>query len=90
MKRINITSREGLACASTHACSVSSVVFDSATPWTVASQAPLFMGFSRQEYWSGLVENKLYIYIFLLTDPEAKHELFSLYIYNDLLCQALY
>ena len=25
-----------------------------ATPWTVACQAPLFMGFPRQEYWSGL------------------------------------
>ena len=25
-----------------------------ATPWTVAYQAPLTMGFSRQEYWSGL------------------------------------
>ena len=24
------------------------------TPWTVAHQAPLFMGFSSQEYWSGL------------------------------------
>ena len=24
------------------------------TPWTVAYQAPLYMGFSRQEYWSGL------------------------------------
>ena len=24
-----------------------------ATPWTVARQAPLSMGFSRQEYWSG-------------------------------------
>ena len=24
------------------------------TPWTVASQAPLSMEFSRQEYWSGL------------------------------------
>ena len=24
------------------------------TPWTVARQAPLFMGFSRQGYWSGL------------------------------------
>ena len=22
------------------------------TPWTVAHQAPLSMGFSRQEYWS--------------------------------------
>ena len=24
------------------------------TPWTVACQAPLSMGFSRQAYWSGL------------------------------------
>ena len=31
-----------------------SVVSDSATPWTVAHQAPPSMGFSRQEYWSGL------------------------------------
>ena len=25
-----------------------------ATPWTVARQAPLSMGFFRQEYWGGL------------------------------------
>ena len=25
-----------------------------ATPWTVAHQAPLFMEFSKQEYWNGL------------------------------------
>ena len=25
-----------------------------ATPWTVACRVPLSMGFSRQEYWSGL------------------------------------
>ena len=31
-----------------------SVVSDSATTWTVACQAPLSIGFSRQEYWSGL------------------------------------
>ena len=24
------------------------------TPWTVASEVPLPMGFSRQEYWNGL------------------------------------
>ena len=24
------------------------------TPWTVTHQAPLSMGFPRQEYWSGL------------------------------------
>ena len=34
------------------ACSVTSNSF--ATPWAVAHQAPLSMGFSRQEYWSGL------------------------------------
>ena len=32
-----------------------SVVSDSVvTPWIVARQAPLSMGFPRQEYWSGL------------------------------------
>jgi len=30
-----------------------SVVSNSATPWTVAHQAPPSMGFSRQEHWSG-------------------------------------
>ena len=30
-----------------------SVVSDSATPWSVAQQAPLSVEFSRQEYWSG-------------------------------------
>ena len=25
-----------------------------ATPWTIARQAPLSMGFSLQKYWSGL------------------------------------
>ena len=25
-----------------------------ATPWTAAYQAPLSMGFPRQEYWSGV------------------------------------
>ena len=31
-----------------------SVMSDSVIPWTVAYQAPPSMGFSRQEYWSGL------------------------------------
>ena len=26
-----------------------------ATPWTAADQAPPFMGFSRQKYWSGVL-----------------------------------
>ena len=31
-----------------------SVLSNSATPWTIVYHAPLFMEFSRQEYWSGL------------------------------------
>ena len=42
---------KSLACC----CLVTSVMSNSCvTPWTVARQAPLSMGFSRQEYWSGL------------------------------------
>ena len=41
----------GFACI--HAKSLSHVQLF-ATPWTVAHQAPLSMGFSRQECWSGL------------------------------------
>ena len=32
-----------------------------ATPWTAAYQAPPSMGFSRQEYWSGVALPSLYI-----------------------------
>ena len=35
-------------------CQVLSHICLFATPWTVSLQAPLSMGFSRQEYWSGL------------------------------------
>ena len=35
-------------------CQLLSHVWFFETPWTVALQAPLFMGFSRQEYWSEL------------------------------------
>ena len=34
-----------------HVCSV---VSDSATPWTVARQAPLSLEFPRQDYYNGL------------------------------------
>ena len=39
-----------------HACTLSffSHVQLFVIPWTVACQAPLSMGFSRQEHWSGL------------------------------------
>ena len=39
----------------TRAKSLVSVVSDSATLWIAACQAPLSIGFSRQEYWSGLL-----------------------------------
>ena len=32
-----------------------SPVWPSAIPWTAAFQAPPFLGFSRQEYWSGAI-----------------------------------
>ena len=40
-------------CICVHAKSLQSVQLF-ATQWTVAHQAPLSMGLSRQEYWSGL------------------------------------
>ena len=36
------------------ACSVPQSSLTLPIPWTVARQAPLSMGFSRKEYWSGL------------------------------------
>ena len=44
----------GKACSGMCTLSHFSHVWLFLTPWTVARQAPLFMGFSRQEYWSGL------------------------------------
>ena len=41
-------------CVCVCVCVVCSVMTNSATPWNVAFQAPLSMGFPRQEYWSGL------------------------------------
>ena len=51
--------KQGLPWAHTDACvcvcvQAGSVLLDSATPWTVACQAPLAMEFTRQEYWTGL------------------------------------
>ena len=42
-----------LQCMKVKVKSLSRVQF-LATPWTAAYQAPLSMGFSRQEYWSGV------------------------------------
>ena len=43
------TSRKGVMVLVTHLCPT---LF--ATPWSVARQVPLSMGFSRQESWRGL------------------------------------
>ena len=45
----------GLLAPPTLCVRVRSAVSDSATPWTGAHQAPLSVGFFRQEYWSGLL-----------------------------------
>ena len=48
-----------------------------ATPWTVACQAPLSMGVSRQEYWSGLPlpspnsRSIVFLYFFALITEEG-------------------
>ena len=62
------------------------------TPWTPAHQAPLSMGFSRQEYWSGVplpslkcrllcIKNiYMYIYIYIYSLTYSKHSVFSSYV----------
>ena len=56
------------------------------TPWTAAHQPPLSMGFSRQEYWSGVPLPSLYIslhtYIYIYTHTHT-------YIYTLLLVHTL-
>ena len=44
------TGRPALTCIHT-------IDWPFATPWTLAPQAPLSMGFSRQEHWSGVPED---------------------------------
>ena len=43
----------GVTCLCVHARSLTCVQLF-VTPWTAAHQAPLSVGFPRQEYWSGL------------------------------------
>ena len=47
----SINGQLGAVCLVTQSCPCQSVF---ATPWTIAHQSPLSMGFSRQEYWRGL------------------------------------
>jgi len=44
-----------------------------ATPWTAAYQAPLPMGFSRQEYWSGVPLPSPMIWVFVHKYAEYAH-----------------
>ena len=50
------TTTEALVCMDKSVSEMKSIscVWVFATPWTVAYHAPLSMGFSRQEYWSGV------------------------------------
>ena len=49
-----VTCVRACVCMCVYVLSPFSCVQLFATPWTVAHQAPLSMGFSRQEYWGGL------------------------------------
>ena len=43
-----------------------------ATPWTAAYQAPLPMGFSRQEYWSGVpLLSPIYTLLYIKCFPDG-------------------
>ena len=60
MKRqpqVNFQETQTVPCHSLHHGDglVAKLCLTLVTPWTVACQAPLSMGFSRQEYWSGLL-----------------------------------
>ena len=53
-----------------------------ATPWTAAYQAPLSMGFSRQEYWSGV---PLHYWAYIWRKPQFKR-----HMYLSVHCSAIY
>jgi len=60
-----------------------------ATPWTAAHQAPPSMGFSRQEYWSGVpLPSPTLALVILIVIQSFPVETFSVkgHIVNILLC----
>ena len=63
------------------ACSGTSAVFYSLWPWTVARWAPLSIGFSRQEYQSGLPCPPQTYILFLPKNSLQSHQEFVLYLY---------
>ena len=71
----------------------------SATPWTVARQAPLSVGFSRQESWSGLpwcfsywgsVLFRLYMSVWALLRGRAELRLWCLFWFALLILNSLW
>ena len=54
-----------------------------ATPWTAACQAPLSMGFSRQEYWRGLLFSSPGIFPTQGSNPGLPHCQFSHSVMSD-------
>ena len=44
-----------------------------ATPWTIAHQNPLSMGFLRQEYWNGLPFPSLGVFLTQGSNPYLLH-----------------
>ena len=52
-----------------------------ATPWSAAYQAPLSMGFSRQEYWSGVPSPSLNKYLLYSIGKHKKTESEKIYIF---------
>ena len=55
---------------------------NSMTSWTVALQAPLSMGFSRQEYWSGLPFPSPMLVVLKLLISEPKGLSFYIVMYS--------
>ena len=53
-------------------------------PWTVVCQAPLSVGFSRQEYWSGVPLPSLLFILVLNIFP-----LLFINVIDDIYCQTL-
>ena len=71
LKRLSSSSSSILLCVLGHSRHTH-CVWLSITLWTVAHQTPLSMGFSRQEYWSGLpclppghTHTHIYVYIYI-------------------------
>ena len=62
LQRMKLKSESEVA----QSCLTLSNPMDFATPWTAFHQAPPSMGFSRQEYWSGVPSPSPYIRMLLL------------------------